>query len=378
VQGSRDIHVIGTVRAENTRQGMNRLARRFKRRIRTLPTCEIPFPNWVIETLEARENNPYFTVSRKSRMSRNDKAGKQLPRLWWPVWEPGRYRAAPGVTLTPAMLQLPYADEAAKAWKVFSEITSDPSIDVRDDLTLQQSIPDPDNMAWFSSWRPWSAYDLEAKAMLAEIERIYELTGGNVTFHWEGPLQTIAIAEAPRWLQARIADKVMSRACAFIAQAPKGSRWIIHFCCGNKHDTPVVSLSDAGPLVHGANAASEHFPKDQILDGFTFPFGDRLNPVPTSRKFYLPTQDLELPTGVRPMAGLVRAGVGPWDESLARHRTAFDTVEEVADCGLWVVTSPCGWSRQSEEATTETMDLHESIATGRDCRATRRPSPSPR
>jgi hypothetical protein len=371
----RDIHIIGTVRTTSTKQGMNRVARRFKRRLRTLTTCEVKRPGWVIELVENRASNPYLVTSRESRMSRNDAAGKLLPPLVWPLWEPPRYRPAPGVTLTPAMLQLPYAAEAAEAWPILRGIVDDPEIEVREDLDLLAGIPDADDTAWFSWWRPWHYADLEADALLAEVERIYELTGGRVTFQWEGPLQTVAIAEAPRRLQPVIADKVMRRACAFIARTPKGSRWIAHLCRGNKLDTPIVGLKDAGPLVEAGNAFNANFPhKDHFLDGITYPFGDRFN-LPTSRKFYLPTKDVDLTLGVRPMAGLVRAGVGPWDKSLDLHRKAHYTVEEVADCGLWIVTSPCGWSRQSEGATTETMDLHMSVATGTNSRT---PSPTPR
>lgn len=372
----RDIHVIGTVRAASTKQGMNVVSRRFKRRIRTLTTCEVHRPNWVIEMIEARAGNPHLTTSRASRMSRNDSKGRVLPPLVWPVWEPPRYRPAPGVQLTPAMLELPYAAEVAEAWPVFCDIAGNPRIGVREDLTLQQGVPDPDNVAWFSWWRPWHYYDAEADAALAEIERIYALTEGRVTFQWEGPLQTVAIAEAPRRLQPIIADKLMKRACAFIARTPKGSRWFAHLCTGNKNDTPIVSPKDAGPLVEGGNAFNANFPHEtHTLDGITYPFGDRRNPVPTSREYFGPAKDIDLAAGVRPMAGLVRAGLGPWRESLDLHRGAFDTVEEVADCGLWVVTSPCGWSRQSEAATTETMDLHMSIATGV---SSRTPSPAPR
>lgn len=328
-------HIVGSVSPDNIVASMNLIVDQLGDTITTLPfECR---RHWVIEFIEQRARDPRYRILRRSRMSED--------RDLRPLLDPPRAIPRHGVKVTADSLPLPYAAEVAHALPIMRTIP-----DLRTEVRPQAGIADPMNVGAFFWVNPARHYDAEAGAALREINLIHGLTFGNAVYQWEGPLQTVAVAKAPRRLQGLVAEKMARRACEFIAQAPKDSTWILHFCYGNKNDSPLVSPPDAGPLVELANAMWTYWPKNQILDAIHLPFGDRHHPTPYSRHFYLPMGELIAPETVHVSAGFVRAMVASsnphWEPQLEQHRWAWDAFTRMANRGNVGCSTGCGLGRQ--------------------------------
>jgi hypothetical protein len=159
-------------------------------------------------------------------------------------------------------------------------------------LRLQVGISGPLDVAAFSWVRPLEHYDAEFYAVLREIRTIFSLTRGSVVYQLELPLDTVAVARAPRLLRHKAAENMARRACELIGQAPKDSSWIIHLCYGNKNDEPLASPPDVRPLVELGNALYAHWPQERVFEALHLPFGDKFQPAPPEMDFYVTEKHL--------------------------------------------------------------------------------------
>jgi hypothetical protein len=327
-------HIVGSVNADDVAAAIDLIADELGDTITTMPFERRH--HWVIEFIEQRAQDPRYRILRRSRMSED--------RDLRPLLDPPRAVPRRGVKVTADILALPYAAEAAYA---LPHLRS--HLGLRPEVRPQSGIADPMNVAAFFWLNPTHHYDAEAAAAQREIRDIRALAPDTV-FQWEGPLQTVAVAKAPRRLQAVVAARFARRACEFIAQSPEGTEWILHLCYGNKNDSPLVSPRDAGPAVELANAMWTYWPHGQILNAIHLPLGDRHHPTPYSRNFYYPTGELIAPATVHVSAGFVRAMVLPdhphWDAQLEQHRWAWDAFTRMANRDNVGVSTSCGWERQ--------------------------------
>lgn len=337
---ARRIHLVGTTVAGTPRRALEFAVSRLGEYLLTVPE-ETDRPNWVIELVEARAHHPDLLTLRRSRMSE--------PISLRPLLHPPRYVTRPGHRITAETLGLPYAASAAVAAPILTEVAAEHGLS---HLRLQVGIPGPLDVAAFSWLRPLHYYPIEADAALREIQTIYALTGGHAVYQLEIPLETVAVAKAPRRHRPRVARLMARRLAEFVTQMPSGVEVIVHPCVGNKNDSPLVDLKDAGPLVELSNAIYEQWPEGRILSGLHLPFGSQARPAPYTRSYYAPLADLVVPETVHVSAGLVRP-----EADLERHRWALDAAEQMANRGPLGVSTPCGWGRHPElaEITTELL-----------------------
>lgn len=307
----------------------------------SLPHGEWRWPNWAADIVDARVASGNFRVVRRSRFSE--------PRGLRPVLDPPRL--VPRGKLTPDVLALPYFADAATSYPIMKSLPK-----LVTGTRPQYGIPGPLDMAAFTWLRPLHHYGAEVDAAIEQVDMIRELTNGEAIYQLEIPLETVAVARAPRRLRAAVASSMAQRIREFIGSCPQNSEWIIHLCYGNKHNLPLVSPTDTSPLVELANAISDCWPLGRRLLMVHFPLGDIHNPAPYAVDFHAPLGWLTLPQEVRVAAGLVRAGA-----SLDRHLWSLHTAERMVGRGPLVVSTSCGWSRQPEMVT-ETIDLLTKLA----------------
>lgn len=346
----RRTHVVGTVDGP-CEQAMHLLADELADTLATMPDGEGQRPsgrhgrpNWVIEMLEERAEQPEFRQLRRSRMGE--------PRPLRLLLDPPRCMPARGRKLTPASLHLPYTEDAVESYPIFRSLSK------LDTATRPQyGIPDPRNVAGFFWANPLRHYDTEVAAAQDEVSAITRLTDGSAVFQWEGPLQLVGVAKTPRRLQGVVAENMARVACEFIAGCIPGTTWILHPCWGNKHDTPSTNPPDVGALVELVNAMIAYWPKDQHLDAIHLPFGNRLHPVPVAPRYYWPLSDLDVPAEVHLSAGLVRPEI-----SVAHTLKAMLTASRMVGRGDLGVSTPCGWSRQPGQSKATAQILREVAA----------------
>lgn len=322
---------------------MDLLAKRLGNRMGAFPHGEPNRPNWSIEIVEDRANNPDLITVHRSRMSLS------IPLR--PFLHPPRYIPRLGTKITGDLLALPYAAEAIATLPIYAQMVE--KYHLLADIPPQYGIPDPLNLAAFSWLNPLRYYDAEVDAALREINWIWGITGGHVLYQLEIPLQTCAVAWAPRSLRPRVAESLVRRIAKFIARTPHGSAWTVHLCVGNKNDEPLVDLDRVDPLVALLNELGAHWPySSQVLVSASLPFGSRRRPVPLDSDYYNALSDISLPRGVQLTAGVVRGDMSPasphWGKWVQRHHAAMDRIEDTADRGPWKVSTPCGWSRSPE------------------------------
>lgn len=297
----------------------------------SLPNGEPNRPNWVIEFIEDRANNPWLTTVRRSRMSE--------PRPLRPLLDPPRYIPRGRAGITGNDLDLPYTTEAAASLSVFQQVTTAYDLPV---LRPQYGIPGPLDVAGFSWVNPLRHYGAECDAALREIDAIHALHKPSRTvpvFQLEIPAETFAVARAPKRLRVKLANWLFRQVGEFVGRAPVGSVWIIHLCYGNKNNEALISPEDCEPLAVCTDALVEHWPENQILDAVHWPVGDAKTPPPAKEAFWFPAMNMGLPASVHLSVGLARVG-----RPVSYLRGALHIAENTLGRRVGVSTS-CGGGR---------------------------------
>lgn len=337
---ARRIHLVGTTVPGTPRTTLEFAVSRLGRHLLTVPE-ETDRPNWVIEMVEARADHPDLLTLRRSRMSQ--------PIPLRPLLHPPRYAARPGRRITAEALGLPYASSAVVAGPLLDQIATDHGVP---HLRLQVGIPGPLDVAAFSWARPLHYYPVEVDAALREIRVIHGITNGHAIYQLEIPLETVAVAKAPRRHRARVARSMAKRLTEFVAQMPEGAEVMIHLCVGNKNDLPLVVLEDVAPLVELSNSIYAQWPGGRVLSGLHLPCGSQVDPAPYRLGYYAALADLFVPETVHVSMGFVRP-----EADLEHHRWALDNAEQMANRGPLGISTPCGWGRHPSlaEITTELL-----------------------
>jgi hypothetical protein len=299
--------------------------------LHSIPSGEIEDPDWVVSTVKRREQRPGLRVLKRFNY------GKPALAPWdGAILVPRR-----GADLT-AALALDYADKAAAALPVWRALNTK--------AAFQVGIPGPFDLAAFT-FGPGALhfYDYEATAALTEIWAINR-DNDQVIYQLEIPLETYLVAKAPRRLQTKIATRLAQRIGAFIDITTHGSQWIVHLCVGDPHGKPLVTLSDANPLVILTNAINAAWPhRTHTLDAIHFPFASGTMSTPTNLQFYLPLVELAVSNLTHCSAGLVTL-----DATEADQRHALCVIEDLTG-RPWGISTPCGLGRRPD-AVIPTLD----------------------
>ena len=153
------------------------------------------------------------------------------------------------------------------------------------------------------------------EATIAEIRGVRAVTGADVVFQIEVPVELVMVAKAPRTGPVGAAELARPAITGLAAAAPVGSQFGVHLCLGDMNNRALGSMKDVGPLVALSNAIVAGWPDGRPLVFMHAPFSAADHPAPTDPAFYAPLADLTVPPGVRFSAGFAH-------EAQSRRRPA--------------------------------------------------------
>jgi hypothetical protein len=297
--------------------------------------------------IEARRRRPEVMIT-----ARNSRFGRHPMN----IGDSASYMCKPGHEFTPETFGLRYAWYAFESWPGFEDATKGYT-----DVQFQVGIPGPFDVAVFS-WGAYYAqyYTQEANVAASEVIAIEDRHHGRVTYQLEIPVETYLVAKAQDDCRKAVADEHGKQIAQFITRTPFGSRWIIHLCVGDPLGKPAITLANVEPLAILTNAICEQWPAGYVLDAVHMPFGDGLNPSPTTNRYYSMLSRLLIPEGIDLLAGLSFADVFDHSRSIKAATISLHLADTAAGREMGVSTH-CGFGRRPEIAE-RTLEILATLA----------------
>lgn len=326
----RHAHLVGSLPGASAREAMTQALDLLGPYLRSLPDGETgQRRNWIVPIVEGLAEHPDLELVKAGDWSDYDKT----PRM----------RVRKGRRLYGANLDFGHVAAAEQSWPVFQELRDAAG---RPDLTFQAGVPGDFDLAMFTLG-PAGALRNRApftEATLAEIRGVRAVTGSDVVFQIEVPVELVMVARAPGPAQVGAAKLAARAVTGLAAAAPIGTQFGVHLCLGDMNNRALGSMKDVRPLVALSNAIVSGWPDGRPLAFVHAPFSAAEHPAPTDPAFYAPLADLTVPPGVRFSAGFAHEAQSLADQH--RVRALIDTrVGRAVD-----IASACGLGRRSDEA----------------------------
>jgi hypothetical protein len=247
------------------------------------------------------------------------------------------YRVRDGHSLRPERIELGYLRAFEQSYPAFRVLRERHG---HGHVSFQVGVPAPLDLATviFGSAAAAEYAPAFAARTLEQIAEIRRQAGDDVIFQIESVVALVAVAQGSAEPQ-RMAEALASLA----ADAPEGTRWGAHLCLGDYRHKATGHAADARPLVQLANELARAWPAGRPLEYVHGPFAAADEPPSFDEAWYEPLRALDLPDGVRFVAGFIHEDVetARLAELLATiERLAGREVDVAAACGLGRRPSP--------------------------------------
>ncbi len=326
----RRAHLVGSLPGADPREAMNQAIDILGPHLVSLPDGETgERRNWIISIIESMADHPDLEVVKRGDWSDYD----QTPRM----------RIRKGRKLYGANLDFGHIAAVRESWPVFTDLRETAGLPA---LTFQAGVPGDFDLAMFTLG-PSGALRHRTpftEATLAEIHGVLGITGGDVVFQIEVPVELVMVAKAPAPGRAAAAALAAKTVTGLADAAPPGTRFGVHLCLGDMNNRALGRMTDVAPLVALANAIAKGWPAGRGLEFIHAPFSAADHPAPVDPEFYAPLGDLAVPGAVRLIAGFAHES-----QSLDDQRRVLELIE--SGVGRQVdIASACGLGRRSFEA----------------------------
>lgn len=326
----RGAHLVGSLPGATAEEAMSDALDRLGPSLRSLPDGETGHRrNWIIHIIEAMRDHPDLELVKDGDWSDYDR----IPR----------FKVGKGHHLYGASLDFGHVAAVEESLAAFQVLRSKAG---RDDLPFQVGVPGDFDMAVFTLGPRGALRHKRAftEATLSEIRRIQTLTDGDAVFQLEVPAELVFVAGTPRPGQAAMARLLGGRIAALASGAAPGTRFGIHLCLGDMNHRALGRMDDAAPLVLLSNAINRAWPDGRTLEFVHAPFAAADDPPPVDLAFYRPLARLELPRGVRFIAGIAHE-----DQPLSAQLSIRSAID--AEVGHPVdISTSCGLGRREPAA----------------------------
>lgn len=218
----------------------------------------------------------------------------------------------------------------------------------RQDISFQVGCPAPvdlavDSFGYEAGNSDHSLAQAYAAATVREIEAIRAEAGDDVIFQIETVVSMVAVTLTPEQQRTQAATQLAGAIASMVAMAPEGTRFGVHLCLGDFHHRAMTEMDSAQPLVTLANQVARVWPQGRRLEYIHTPLAAAGKPCSLDPAWYQPLADLDLPEGIRFVAGYVHEGLtlDQLQEVQAMvERAAGGAVDVAATCGLGRRESP--------------------------------------
>ena len=244
--------------------------------------------------------------------------------------------------------------ESLQQFKQFKIDINRPDLDfmigVISPLGLSYQIFGPEEAQWQQHVEAFQV------ATVSEINEINRITDGNVIFQIEIPIEMIMLVKQPRQKWEQTANDLVRQILQLVEQCDAGIKFGIHLCWGDLAWGSSIVPDSAEPLIIMGNAISVNWPAKKELIYIHLPFVVGLQPLPLSREYYEPVQNINLPGETQFFAGFI-------DE-----RMSVDELIQVRDYiesfrgGEVGISSTCGLGRRSLAVAINHIELAVQVA----------------
>lgn len=329
---SRKTHLVGAWPGFSGAQAMDSALRRLGPHLLRMTDGETgERAQWVLPTMDWLRANPDVELIADGDYS---------------DYEHGtRYAVREGRTFDPANIELGYHRFFGRSYPAFRELRGRHR---HDDIAFQVGCPAPidlavDSFGFEVANTDRSIAQAYAAATLREILAIHAEAGDDVVFQIETVVSMVAVARTPEEHQGQVAGQMAGAITAMVAMAPAGTRFGAHLCLGDFHHRALAEMGSARPLVTLANTLAAMWPEGRPLEYIHAPFAAAERPGSLDPSWYAPLADLELPDGVRFVAGFVHEDLDLEQlrevQALIERHVGHE-VDVAATCGLGRRESP--------------------------------------
>jgi hypothetical protein len=255
------------------------------------------------------------------------------------------HRVRPGRTLDPNNIELNYYRTFQRSYPGFTVIRERQSLP---GVSFQVGIPAPIDLAvtgfgYEAAQSDSSISQAFADATVREVDAIHSEAQDDVVFQVESVFSMAAVVMAPEEAQSAAAVRAASSIISMVERAPVGARFGVHLCLGDYHHRALVEMGSARPLVLMANTLAHAWPSAQALEYIHAPFAAAEKPGSFDPEWYEPLSKLDLPEGVRFVAGFIHEDLSV-EQLRGVHamieRAVGREVDIAATCGLGRRPSP--------------------------------------
>lgn len=302
--------------------------------------------SWVQFAIESNvRNTGAFTVLREPRKRRPD--GSLHGFL--DKWDLKPNHAAEDLA---QHLDLGYVEWARKSYALFRERCPKAS---EQSIPFQVGVPTGGAIAFFSM-SPFRAFQyrraMDERIAMEVAEVVQELGSENVIIQVEAPLEVMLTGVLPsccdsfpvRWLQETI------------ERFPDHTRVGVHLCLGDLNHEKAATLHVHRMLVRFTNRLLANWPEDKKLEYVHFPLAEADVPPRTDPQTYAPLANVQLPDGVRFVAGFVHEKL-----SMEEHVSILKCIEDARKGSLVDVACSCGLGRRTPGSARQLMVVMKTL-----------------
>lgn len=342
VDGDRQVHLVGSIPASSTKEALALIVDLVGDRVASwVPDGETGArQNWIGRLIENLRSHPDLEVAKEGDWSDYDST---------PVFKVKKGHKFERVDLD-------YFEYFEQSWPEFQ--TARDSLD-RPDLSFQIGIPGPIDVSFAAfGFNPINGLRYTRPfedATVHDVKRIDSVAGDQVVYQLEIPIEVEVVTRIPSPARSIGVNRLAAKTLKVVSRSPAGTRWGIHLCVGDMNNKSFSKLEDAAPIVQLANALIAKFPKGRTLEFVHMPLAHGELPPSTEAAFYEPLHDLELPDGVRFIAGFAHE-----KQTLEEQVEIRDMIER--EVGRTVdVASSCGLGRRDLEAATANLNQSRAL-----------------
>jgi hypothetical protein len=255
------------------------------------------------------------------------------------------YRVRDGHRFDPANIELNYHRTFQRSYPAFKVLRERHGLQ---HLSFQVGTPAPIDLAvdafgFEAAQADHSLAQSFGEATIREISAVHAEAGDDVIFQIETVVSMVAVARAPAEAQAQVAAQMAGAIAAMVQWAPEGTRFGSHLCLGDFHHRALAEMGSPRPLVTLASTLAGAWPEGRRLEYIHTPFAAAEKPGSLDPSWYQPLEELDLPAGVRFVAGFIHEDI-EIEELRQIHamieRHAGREVDVAATCGLGRRPSP--------------------------------------
>jgi hypothetical protein len=250
-------------------------------------------------------------------------------------------------------LDFHWLDYFQKSYPIFKRLREKSGLD---DLKFQVGLPTGMGSTFgmigpVGALRYASAFN---RRMAYEANEMLKIADpGDLVFQLEVPGELAMAYKLPSFL----VDIALRTVLGLVKQIEPKASFGVHLCFGDLNNEALLRPNTLDKMVHFSNRLVEKWPPTHELSYLHYPLAEAADPPPLTADYYRALKKIELPAGVRFVAGFIHD-----KRSEAEHRQILETIEGLLEQKVDVACS-CGLGRRTPEVADGLIEMSHKLTT---------------